>query len=79
MRDWQVRRTLQPHPAGQRHWDRAYQQLLAWTEPTSVGAGLAGPEPPAHEVTRALKPVPSQSPRTPANDEGPGTRAKWRG
>ncbi len=49
MREWQVRRGLQPHPDGQRRWDRAYQQLMAWTRPQSV-AVLAGLEPPAREV-----------------------------
>ena len=32
MREWQVRRGLQPHPDGQRRWDRAYQQRMAWTD-----------------------------------------------
>jgi hypothetical protein len=30
-RQWTVRRTRQPEPDGQRRWDRAYQELLAWT------------------------------------------------
>ena len=30
-RQWIVRRTRQPEPDGQRRWDRAYQELLAWT------------------------------------------------
>ena len=51
MRDWRVCRTLQPHPAGQRHWDRTYQQLLAWTQPMGAPAAVpAGPEPPEQEV-----------------------------
>ena len=29
---WTVRRTMQPGPGGQRRWDRAYQEVLAWTE-----------------------------------------------
>ena len=49
MRKWRVRRVLQPHPEGQRHWDRAYQRLLAWAE--APGAGVpSGPAPPAEEV-----------------------------
>ena len=32
MRQWQVRRTWQPHLDGQRRWDRTYQQLMAWTQ-----------------------------------------------
>src|SRR4051794_26518006 len=27
---WIVRRTMQPAPGGQRRWDRAYQEVLAW-------------------------------------------------
>jgi hypothetical protein len=52
MRDWRVRRTFQPHPAGQRQWDRAYQQLLAWTQPADgCVAAPVGPEPPRQEVS----------------------------
>src|SRR3954463_12028596 len=51
MRDWRVRRTFQPHPAGQRQWDRVYQQLLAWTQPADGGAVTVGPEPPQQEVS----------------------------
>ena len=29
---WIVRRTMQPAPGGQRRWDRAYQEMLAWME-----------------------------------------------
>jgi len=29
---WIVRRTMRPTPEGQRRWDRAYQEVLAWTE-----------------------------------------------
>ena len=34
--DWRVTRRLEPHPDGQRRWDRAYQLLLEWaaTGPT---------------------------------------------
>ena len=40
--DWRVTRRLDPHPDGQRRWDRAYQLLLEWaaTEPTP-GPSLA--------------------------------------
>ena len=41
MREWQVRRVLQPHPDGQRRWDRAYQQLMAWTQPEDAAAPAA--------------------------------------
>ena len=51
MRDWRVRRVLQPHPDGQRHWDRTYQQLMAWTHAGPQCAALpADPAPPAQEV-----------------------------
>jgi uncharacterized protein (UPF0548 family) len=33
---WQIRRRLQAMPDGQQRWDRAYQALLRWTEPTTV-------------------------------------------
>jgi len=52
MRDWRIRRTCQPHPAGQRQWDRAYQQLLAWTQPADGCAAVpVGPAPPRQEVS----------------------------
>ena len=28
--DWRTTRRLEPHPDGQRRWDRAYQLLLEW-------------------------------------------------
>jgi hypothetical protein len=31
-RQWSVRRTRQPEPDEQRRWDRAYQEVLAWTD-----------------------------------------------
>ena len=37
-RQWQVRRALQPHPDGQRRWDRAYGRLLA---PVPAGTDVA--------------------------------------
>ncbi len=50
MRQWQVRRALQPHPDGQRRWDRTYQQLMAWTQtPPNRAAAPAGPVPPPEE------------------------------
>jgi hypothetical protein len=33
---WIVRRTMQPDPDGQRRWDRAYQEVLAWTKEMAV-------------------------------------------
>ena len=51
MREWRVRRVLQPHPDGQRHWERAYQQLLAWAQEAGVPAAAGvDPEPPAKEA-----------------------------
>src|SRR3954469_16468178 len=29
---WMVRRTMQRAPEGQRRWDRAYREVLAWME-----------------------------------------------
>src|SRR3954464_521585 len=50
MRQWQVRRALQPHPDGQRRWDRTDQQLMAWTQTPHSGAVVpAGPVPPPEE------------------------------
>jgi len=40
-RQWSVRRTRQPEPGGQRRWDRAYQEVLAWTEAAVSGEALA--------------------------------------
>src|SRR3954451_869027 len=40
-RQWSVRRTRQPEPDGQRRWDRAYQEVLAWTEAAVSGEALA--------------------------------------
>ena len=52
-RQWQVRRVLQPHPDGQRRWDRAYTRLLAPVSagPDAPGAAPAGAgEPPREEA-----------------------------
>ena len=35
-REWRIRRELLAAPDGQRRWDRAYQELLAWTCPDGV-------------------------------------------
>jgi hypothetical protein len=35
-RQWSVRRTRQLEPDGQRRLDRAYQEVLAWTEEAAV-------------------------------------------
>ena len=42
---WIVRRTMQPDPDGQRRWDRAYQEVLAWTKEMAVASAgaLRGP------------------------------------
>jgi len=39
-RDWRIRRELLARPDGDRRWDRAYQELLLWTDPA-----LATPTP----------------------------------
>src|SRR4051812_19084019 len=51
-RQWIVRRTMQQDPDGQRRWDRAYQELLAWTSvgPADEVPGVAVLEPPSPEV-----------------------------
>jgi hypothetical protein len=45
----------------------------------TTSSTAAGPEPPAHDAAMVWWPVPSHSPSTPAYDDGPGTRAKYRG
>src|SRR3954449_4397469 len=52
---WIVRRTMQPAPGGQRRWDRAYQEVLAWMEgpadePVGVSRGPAAHGRPAMRV-----------------------------
>jgi hypothetical protein len=53
-RQWTVRRTRQPEPDGQRRWDRAYQELLAWTRVGCSGEAhdAAVPEPSDPEVKK---------------------------
>jgi hypothetical protein len=34
--DWRTIRRLEPHPDGQRRWDRAYQLLLEWAAADSA-------------------------------------------
>ena len=50
MREWRVRRALQPQPDGQRRWDRAYQQLLAWTQVQNASAAARHARPRPQEV-----------------------------
>src|SRR3954452_24697000 len=46
---WTVRRTMQPDPYGRVRWDRAYQEVLTWTEgPADEPAGVS-PDPGARE------------------------------
>src|SRR3954469_14094216 len=46
---WTVRRTMRPDPDGRRRWDRAYQEVLTWTEgPADEPAGVS-PGPGARE------------------------------
>lgn len=33
-RHWKVRRQLDPRPDGAQRWDRVYQHLLQWANPT---------------------------------------------
>ncbi len=42
---WIVCRTMLPGPYGQRRWDRAYQEVLAWTTALAVApaGALHGP------------------------------------
>jgi hypothetical protein len=35
-RQGQIQRRLRATPDGQQRWDRAYQALLRWTEPTTL-------------------------------------------
>ena len=49
------------------------------SQSSTTSSTVAGPDPPGHEAAIALNPVPSHSPSTPANDDGPGMRAKYRG
>src|SRR3954447_15477582 len=49
---WTVRRTMRPDPDGRRRWDRAYQEVLTWTEgPADEPAGVS-PGPGAREDGR---------------------------
>src|SRR3954452_25513925 len=58
MREWRVRRALQPQTNGQSSWDRAYQQLLAWTQVQNAGAAATVVlDPPAQEVKNESRPV----------------------
>ena len=73
-RQWTVRRTRQPEPDGQRRWDRAYQELLAWT-----GAG-SGAEVPVDVVLEPSDPEvkDESSPVRPRLDTTTGTSADGR-
>src|SRR5512142_1700399 len=44
--DWRTTRRLQPHPDGQRRWDRAYQLILEWAA-TGTTPGRPLPDSPA--------------------------------
>lgn len=35
-RQWRIQRRLLATPDAQQRWDRAYQALLRWTEPTLI-------------------------------------------
>jgi hypothetical protein len=43
-RDWRIRRELLAMPEGQRRWDRAYQELLAWACPDGAAPPVAAVE-----------------------------------
>src|SRR5512135_133107 len=53
--DWRTTRRLQPHPDGQRRWDRAYQLILEWaaanTEPGHPSADGLAPSSLMKEIT----------------------------
>src|SRR4051794_31736240 len=44
---WTVRRTMRPDPDGRRRWDRAYQEVLTWTEGPADAhrRAITGPSP----------------------------------
>src|SRR3954471_8550240 len=46
---WTVRRTMQPDPDGRRRWDRAYQEVLTWTEGLADEPAGVSPDPGARE------------------------------
>ena len=46
---WIVRRTMRPDADGQRRWDRAYQEVLAWTRGMAVAPAVASRGPGAPE------------------------------
>ena len=46
---WIVRRTMQPDQDGQRRWDRAYQEVLAWTKEMAVASAGASRGPGGRE------------------------------
>ena len=48
---WTVRRTMRPTPEGQRRWDRAYQEVLAWTDGPADGPAGASRGPGAREAS----------------------------
>ena len=53
-RQWTVQRVLQAESNGEHRWDRAYQQLLAWSKP---------------EQDHENRPAPHQSPAQEENHE----------
>src|SRR6059058_2768312 len=46
---WTVPRTMQPDPDGRRRWDRAYQEVLTWTEGLADEPAGVSPDPGARE------------------------------
>ena len=67
-RQWMVRRSERADKDGQHRWDRAYQQLLAWTQSNQEAAPqpMALRPPPEEEVShesghlrQSLHPAPS--------------------
>lgn len=57
-RQWRVQRTVQAANNGQHRWDRAYQQLLAWTQPEQDHENRSAPHlPPDQEKNRENRDV----------------------
>jgi hypothetical protein len=45
-RQWTVQRTVRAESNGEHRWDRAYQQLLAWSKPKQDHENRPAPHPP---------------------------------
>jgi hypothetical protein len=54
-REWRIRRALLGTADGQRRWDRAYQDLLAWTCPDGAAPTMVVGEGVGKERTDACR------------------------